>query len=74
MKFVISRGEGDKALFWGLLIEATMSTKKINKNLDLGNKWTSYLLDEWKKVTDRAQINETATKFYAQLYLSLIHI
>jgi hypothetical protein len=56
------------------ILTSTMSTKNINKNLTLGNKWTSYLLENGIKITDRKGINMTATKYYKQLYYDNTHI
>ena len=50
------------------ILEENMGIKQIKKNLMLGNKWTSYLMENNERVADRRGINEVATKFYKKLY------
>ena len=45
-----------------------MGVKQIKKNLMLGNKWTSYLIENEGKVSDRKGINKIASRFYRKLY------
>ncbi len=51
------------------ILETTKSTKTIRKSLSLGNQLITYLWDEDdQKIYSRIGINETATKFYKNLY------
>ena len=51
------------------ILDTTNSTKTIRKNMSEGKHWITNLQDETgNKITDRKNINKTATKFYKNLY------
>ncbi len=51
------------------ILDKTKSTKKINRQLSIGTRLTTYLTDNKnQKIYDRSSINKHATEYYANLY------
>ena len=49
------------------ILEDSGSTRKIGREISLGKKWISYLLDnEGRKITSREGISKVATEFHAE--------
>lgn len=49
------------------ILENNTNIKQIRRNSILGNKWTTYLIENDKKHFSKKKINEIAAEFYRNL-------